>query len=325
MINLKKIGSIALAVMLCMTMLVSCGDEKKSTSEPSEKEVSLSGDVKIIAAEGTAYDSVSKLPSDYKVTKADDTMQVKETVCKGDFDLAVLSPLEAARLYNQNDNFKVVTTVSLADYSLAATGYVGTEEEPKLSYLSGRRIYALEQEPEVTEKPTVEIKDESIEIEEPLEMSEEVLRALMANENRTLYKNNLDWQGEDALKDIATVTNIRILADEKTVSGLEKNNENLVTLFDLGEMWNKNFGGDIPGYVLVASDEFLKDRSDEIEAVLNDMADNLEKAQKTTDEKLVVYNNSNRGISLIKKFNEAMAENNIDAIGGKELADSYYY
>lgn len=325
MINLKKIGSIALAIMLCMTMLVSCGDEEKSTSEPSEKEASLSGDVKIIAAEGTAYNSVSKLPSDYKVTKADDTMEVKETVCKGDFNLAVLSPLEAARLYNQNDNFKVVTTVSLADYSLAATGYVGTEEEPQLSYLSGRRIYALEQEPEVTEKPTVEIKDESIEIEEPLEMSEEVLRALMANENRTLYKNNLDWQGEDALKDIATVTNIRILADENTVNSLEKNNENLVTLFDLGEMWNENFGGDIPGYVLVASDEFLKDRSDDIEAVLNDMADSLEKAQKTTDEKLVVYNNSNRGISLIKKFNEAMAENNIDAIGGEELPDSYYY
>lgn len=331
MSKFKKIGSLALAVVLCMTMLVSCGDKGKNTAEPAEKKASLSGDVKIVAAEGTAYASVSKLPGDYKVKKAKDTMEVKATIVKGDFDLAVLSPIEAARLFVQNDNFKVVTTVALGDYEVGATGYVeNEEEEPNISYLRGKRIYALDEEPEVTDHVTVTLPDakdgeEELEIEAPLEMSEEVLRAVMADENIPLYSGSLDWQNEDALKDIATVSNIRILADGNTVKALEKDNEDFITLFDLGQMWNENFGGDIPGYVLVASDSFLKNRGKEISVVLDDMADNLKEAQKATKEKLVVYNNSNRGLSLIKKFNEAMEENNIDAIGGEELPNSYYY
>ena len=165
---------------------------------------------------------------------------------------------------------------------------------------------------------------EEIEMEEPLEMSEEVLRALMNANGRTLYSNNLDWQEKDALKDIATASPVRILADNATLDAIEKDNKDLKELFDLNSLWQENFKSDIPGYILIVNKDFISKRGDEIQVVLDDMADSLEEAQKTTKAKLVCYNNSNRGISLIKKFNKVMQEHNNNAIGGEVPSDYYY-
>lgn len=336
--SLKKMGAFALSLMLCVSMLVSCGgDDKKS--EEATKEASLSGNVKIVAAKGVPSDIVSKLPGDYKVSKVDDTVDVKEAVVDGEFDFAVLTPIEAAKLYNQKDNFRAVTTVSLGQWKLDATGYEG-EEDPTLAYLSGKRIYALDEEDEMDEEEKSEQEEskavaegeeaeeasdaEEIEMQEPLEMSEEVLRALMNANGRTLYSNNLDWQEKDALKDIATASPVRILADNATLDAIEKDNKDLKELFDLNSLWQENFKSDIPGYILIVNKDFISKRGDEIQVVLDDMADSLEEAQKTTKAKLVCYNNSNRGISLIKKFNKVMQEHNNNAIGGEVPSDYYY-
>lgn len=341
--SLKKMGAFALSLILCVSMLASCGNDDKK-SEEAPKEASLSGSVKIVAAKGTPSDIVSKLPGDYKVSKVDDTVDVKEAVANGEFDFAVLTPVEAAKLYNQKDNFKAVTTVSLGQWKLDATGYEG-EEDPTLAYLSGKRIYALDEEDEMDEEEKEELKDakqeeskavaegeeaeeaadaEKIEMEDPLEMSEEVLRALMNANGRTLYSNNLDWQEKDALKDIATASPVRILADNATLDAIEKDNKDLKELFDLNSLWQENFKSDIPGYILIVNKDFISKRGDEIQVVLDDMADNLGEAQKATKAKLVCYNNSNRGISLIKKFNKVMQEHNSNAIGGEVPSDYYY-
>lgn len=291
MLKLKKIISLTIAAVLCVGMLTGCGEEK-ATEEPA-KEAKLSGDVKIVAAKGTPYASVSHLPGDYKITETEDAEKTKDIIVTGDWDFAVLTPVEAAELYSENKNFQAVTTVSLGDWEIAANGY-GSEKEVTLAYLSGRKIYAQESE-----------------------MSEEILRALMVKNSRNLYANQMDWQSEEELEDISSVRGTTFMADSKTIATLMEKDDDIKILFDLGELWQENFKSDIPGYILVVNNDFVKDRGDEVEAVLNDMADKLEDAQKDTDDKLVVYNSSNRGINIIKKFNEAMDY--------EELSSDYYF
>lgn len=299
---LKKFTAAAMALTVCMCLLVSCGGEEKSpTSEPSSKTAELSGSVTIKAPEGVGYTAVSKLADGYNVTKEESEEAVIDKIKSGNYDFAVITPIEAAKLYKENGGFKAVTTLSLGNWQIAKNNYSEGQLD-KLTSLGGYRIYALEND-----------------------MSEEVLRTLMSANGRSLSGGLVKKVKSDEFVSQAGVRNAVFMAEPTLVNkGLEKNKDAKV-VFDIGKLWQENFKSDIPGYILIVNDSFAESREDEVATVVEDISKTTEEAQKETEEKLTSYGDSNRGINLIKKFNKVMEKHNANAIGGGEVSEAYYF
>lgn len=293
MSKMKKFIALALTLVLCLGIVTGCGKEESAPVEETKKEVALTGEVKMVAAEGAGYVSVSKLGSDYKVDKVEDMDAVVDAVKDGKYDFAVMDAKEAAELYEEEKGFKAIMPVYIADWKVALNQEEKIEE-PSIHDIYNRVMYVQE-----SEKSAVE-----------------VMKLIMKENDRQLYTSQIVYGDEDTLKAVAKESNGRILGKGQLVDEAANESENLQVLFSVNELWNDAFGGDIPGQILIVNDDFLKTRSAEVRTVLNHMAENMKDAQKDTAEKLVVYNTSNRGTSIIRTFNEAL---------GLELPLGYYF
>lgn len=293
MSKMKRILALTLTLVLCFTVMTGCGKEEAAPVEETKKEVALTGEVKILASEGAGHAAVSKLGGDYKVEEAEDMDEVVEGVKEGKYDFAVMDPLQAAELYEEEKGFKAVMPVYISDWKVA-----------------------LNQE-EVIEEPSIfDVYNRVMYVEESEKSAVDIMKLLMKANNRQLYTSQIVYGDEDVIKAISKEANGRILAKGRLVDEAAAETENLQVLFSVNELWNEEFGGDIPGQILIVNDDFVKNRGEEVRTVLNDMADNMESAQKETDEKLVVYNSTNRGTTIVRTFNEAL---------GLELPLDYYY
>lgn len=293
MSKMKRILPLALTLVLCLGMITGCGKEESVPVEDTKKEVALTGEVKMVAAEGAGYVAVSKLGSDYSVDKVEDMDAVVEAVKEDKYDFAVMDAQVAAELYEEEQGFKAIMPVYIADWKIALNQEEKIEE-PSIHDIYNRVMYVQE-----SEKSAVD-----------------VLKLIMKENDRQLYTSQIVYGDEDTLKAVSKETNGRILGKGQVVDEAANESENLQVLFSVNELWNEAFGGDIPGQILIVNEDFLKKRSEEVGTVLNHMADNMKDAQKETSEKLVVYNLTNRGASIIRTFNEAL---------GLELPLEFYF
>ncbi len=290
--------SLGIIVIICLGVLSSCGKEEIIEKD---KKIKLAGEIKIYATEGTSYASVSKLPKDYKVIKGDGLEKVKEALIDGKCDLAVLPAMEASKLYNTNGGIKAITTLSLGKWEVVSKGNIVTNP---FAFISGRKIYALE---------------------DVSQSSEAVLKAIMVKHNKNIYAGQIEFMDEKSFLNRAKVYGVTSIAKKSLTDELLAVEEDMTTVLSLDDVWQENFKTDIPEYVLVASDDFLSSRHEEIGVILEDLAKSLKEAQGETKDKLVSYDVSNRGLDLIKKFNDVMIEDNPDAIGGKKVSSEYYF
>lgn len=293
MSKMKRILPLALTLVLCLGMITGCGKEESVPVEDTKKEVALTGEVKMVAAEGAGYVAVSKLGSDYSVDKVEDMDAVVEAVKEDEYDFAVMDAQVAAELYEEEQGFKAIMPVYIADWKIALNQEEKIEE-PSIHDIYNRVMYVQE-----SEKSAVD-----------------VLKLIMKENDRQLYTSQIVYGDEDTLKAVSKEANSRILGKGQVVDEAAKESEDLQVLFSVNELWNEAFGGDIPGQILIVNEDFLKKRSEEVGTVLNHMADNMKDAQKETSEKLVVYNLTNRGASIIRTFNEAL---------GLELPLEFYF
>lgn len=285
--HLKKCAAFATAMLLCVSVLTSCGSDEESslTSEPSGDKAALSGEVEILIPEESNIAALSELPGDYEVKKQD-SEKISEAVKEGNFDLAVMTPIEAASLYNEDGGFKAVTAVSTGNWQLAKNNYMDGQFG-QLTDISGYIIYGIEGDT----------------------MAEEALRALLAANNRNLYSGQVRVADEETFLAQAGYYNAISLATTDEIKKVTDENKEAKVIFDLASLWQENFKSDIPAYIIVASDSFIKERGDELATVI----------AYTTD-----YDDSNRGISLVKKFIKVMEKHNVNAIGG-EVAEGFYF
>lgn len=157
------------------------------------------------------------------------------------------------------------------------------------------------------------------------QLGEDVLSTIMKANKSNLYTGLVQSVSEEQFERNLKYTNALYMADEKMIKEAISDNEDAKTVFDLNEIWQEQFKNDIPQYVLVVSDSFLEDREDEVATVVEDIYKTTDKAQKNTDAKLVSYKNSNRGINLIKSFNEVIEKYNSQAIGTEGISQDYYF
>ena len=147
----RKTIAVCLIAVLGIVSFTSCGEEEAKTAE-APKRASLESSVTMTVADGEAYSSVSKLSGDIKVDKVESQADVIRNIKAGKCDFAVLTPIEAARLYNQDKDIKVVTTLSLADWTIAENGYEGDPaEEEDLVRLGGQSFVGVNDNPIVEE------------------------------------------------------------------------------------------------------------------------------------------------------------------------------
>ena len=279
----RKLTAVCLALVLCAGLMCSCGKDENKTAVEEPVEVALSSDVNIAVMDGDGYASVSELPKDYRVEKVDDQDKLIDTIKEGKYDFAIVDPVVAAEIYSEEKGFKAVMPVYLSDWSVAVLGDPG-DKKPKVSQIASRIIYIPEDDA----------------------ASADILKAIVRENGRTLYSSQLRIINNDTFEMAAASEFSVIMANDKKVDQVISKNDKLKVWFDIGELWQESFGSSIPGEILIVNEDFLKNRGDEVATVLNDMAENMEKAQKATDKKLVVYNMSNRGIAIIKDFNKAM-------------------
>lgn len=283
MSKMKRILPLALTLVLCLGMITGCGKEESVPVENTKKEVALTGEVKMVAAEGAGYVAVSKLGSDYSVDKVEDMDAVVEAVKEDKYDFAVMDAQVAAELYEEEQGFKAIMPVYIADWKIALNQEEKIEE-PSIHDIYNRVMYVQE-----SEKSAVD-----------------VLNLIMKENDRQLYTSQIVYGDENTLKAVSKEANSRILGKGQVIDEAAKESENLQVLFSVNELWNETFRGDIPGQILIVNEDFLENRCEEVRTILNHMADNMKDAQKETSEKLVVYNSTNRGVSIIRTFNEAL-------------------
>lgn len=286
--HLKKCAAVATAMLLCVSMLTSCGggEETSLTSEPSGDKAAISGEIEIIAPSGGEIEAVRELPKDYTV-KEQESEKITETVRDGNFDLAIMTPVEAASLYNEVGGFKAVTAISTGDWKMAKNNYTDGQFK-EITDLSGYIIYGVEGDI----------------------MGQEVLRAIMSANGRTLYSGQVRTADEETFLQQSGYYNAVSLGTSEQIDKVTEANKEAKQIFDLADLWQENFKSDIPAYIIVASDSFIKERGDELAAVI---------ADTTT------YDDSNRGISLVKKFIKVMEKHDSDAIGGDVDEGFYFY
>lgn len=349
--------AVCLVAVLCVVSFTGCGDKEENGAEMPER-TPLESSVTMTVADGEAYNVVSKLSGDIKVNKVDNLQDVLKDIKNGKCDFAVLNPIDAARYYADNGGIKVVTTLALGDWKIAVKDVEDdAEQEKDLSKLGGQVIHGIkdQEEPEYdadegnsvqhgsleNSNGTVEEQhndgddaglEEADSVKEPMEellslkeMSEEVFQTLMSKEGYGFYDGQIRWDKMDEIDGNIDSFKAKLIGNENNVNKAIKGKDNFKVVYSLGEMWEKDFGNKIPGYVLVATDKFLKDRNNEVEGVLDAIADGMKENQKASDMKLVSYNLSNRGVIIVKDFIGALEKYNIDALDGKSINNGFYW
>lgn len=341
MCRFRKTIAVCLIAVLGIVSFTSCGDEEVKKAE-APKRTPLESSVTMTVADGEAFSTVGKLSGDIKLDKVKDQAEVLKTLKSGKCDFAVLNPIEAARYYNENGGIKVVSTLSLGEWKISINDYEGEPaDETDLVKLSGQTFVGINDEAYVekddadgseVEEGSLDaegnpVVDEGDEAEEPIElknMAEEVFQTLMAKEGYGFYDGQTEWVNVDDASDYIGETGATVMANEKNMKKATAKKD-FTEVYSLSDLWSKDFGNNIPGYVLVATDKFLKDRNYEVEGVLDAIADSLEDNQKGTDIKLVAYNTSNRGVIMVRDFMDNLAEYNSEAIDGEKVSRNFYW
>lgn len=321
----KKILAVTLILMLAITSLCSCGEEKEE-----EAPTSLSKTLKITATEGLGAKALEHLDGDYKKSTSKYGEESADTIASdmmlsGNADAAIVSPTAAAQLNSKTSNEVVeISPISIGDLYVVQNSYVQASKtvrvfneetklneykeemiETRINYLRGKTIVAYGN---------------------PGDVSQYVLQNIALKEGYfSIPDERIEWiNDEEAF--IERMGNYQTigLVGQPIASKLLKKNTNVKKVFNLNTKWKALFDGDIPMNVLLVTKE-LANNQDDLRILLNDLGAAIDKAKDGGDKDLVLYTESSRGVSILKKFNNAMYDFSAEVMGNEKPKDSFYY
>ncbi|MEG0918777.1 MAG: hypothetical protein RR967_02125 [Anaerovoracaceae bacterium] len=316
----KKILAVTLIMMLAVTSLSGCGADKED-----KVPTSLSKTLKVTSIDGLGTKALDNLDGDYKKSVSKDAEEVSGKILNGDVDGAIMSPTTAAQLNSKTSNEVVeISPISIGDLYVVQNSYVQ----------ASRTVRVYNEETKLSE-----YKEEKIETKmgflrgktivaygKPGDVSQYVLQNLALKEGYfSIPDENIEWI-DDEDKFIERMGNYQTigLASKPVVSKLLKENTNVKKVFDLNSKWKDHFDGDIPMNVLLVTKDLAKNK-DDLRVFLNDLGKAIDKAKEGGDKNLVLYTESSRGVSILKKFNNAMYDFSAEVMGNEKPKDSFYY
>lgn len=292
----KRILIAALSLTLCIGLLTACG-----SSSNKKQADTLDRNIIVAAFRGTGTDILKHIGSGYQIQSDSQLKKVESRIKKGDYDVAVIPTMSAAKLYGKTKgNLVEISPTSMDGIYLLSNQY--TLANGKLSSLASKTIYITGENATATR----------------------VFQYLMsqAGYRRGSYRMKaLNDYGEiaKALKDDG---NIAVVA-EPDARKIRNENSNVIRMMDLAKQWTRMTSLSLPRDVVIAKATFATQHPAALQQFIQDYA----RAEKKTRSAgtLVFYANTNRGTSLLKAFNQEMEHYSSDLFGKRSLRPSLYY
>lgn len=293
--NVKKLIAAAVAVMLVVVGVTSCG----STPDPV--------DVKVMALKGPTAMGMVQFMSEAEAGNYDDNNysfeiaasvdEVAPALMKGDVDIAAVPANMASVLYNKQENIQVLGVNTLGVIYICETG----DTVKSVSDLKGRTIYAS------GKGATPEYSLNYILEKNGLDPEKDV---------------NIQWKSEhsECVAALANDSEGIAMIPQPFVAAAQAKNSNIRVALDLTEEWEKVAGDDgstmITG-VVVARKDFVENNPEAVEAFLEHYRVSVDYVNENTDE----------GAALVGKYDivpeavakKAIPECNIVLITGEDM------
>lgn len=296
----KKAVWIALCLAAALFLLTACSDSGSGTEEKSRD--TLSSSVKMAVYEGTAGSVTKNLGSDYKITRYNELLKLEKAVRRGDYDVAVLPTTDADWLYGKTGkDLVMLSPTSSGGIYLLSNSY--QTASTKMTAFAGKTIYVT------GERSTGAV----------------VFRFLMqqAGIGTSSYTIKVLDSYEEIEKAINDYGNFAIV-EQPYASRYMKKNSSVVKLRSLGDLFEEETDLKVPTDCMICSRDFYRDRYDDLPLVMADYQKATEKA-KDRNARAVFYGSSSRGVSLLRRFNKALAGSVTDLYGGAGDTGRLYF
>lgn len=317
--NRKRIIMVLLSMILLTLMLNGCGANDIQES-PKEETLTINDEVSVLTMDGLAEESTKGLPDKCVVKTVSDSVEMEDAVRTGSYDIAILDTASAARMYEKTKGDVVeISPIEYGDIKVVEKNYEQTEVT--------RNVYneKTNQYEEVTEK-----------LETPLTYLRSRKVIAFGSENSVLdvtfnnvfaksyvyfYEGQVEWTTDVSdFKDKVENQDYVGVGYDTDIDPIMKDNSDIKMVFDVSDEWYKLYDMEIPKYVLIANKKFYSNRTDDFNAFINKYADTNGKT-----EGVVFYKESNRGLDILKKYNDTLEGIDIEAVGGEKIPSSIYW
>ena len=279
----KKIIALLAMVLTALLLFSACGEEEKKGEKKKEEPTTLSKEVTVVAQRGSAAVGVFRVMGEnYKVKTFKKIGDVRDAVKSGKYDAAVLPSATAGEMYKRTKRGLVeMSPVTMDGVYVVASGFNKDTFRP--SFMMGKRAVCM------GKNTTADRVWQKVMTDQGASVS--AVRMRYVNSYSAAKKAFAEW---GAL----------VVCTEPYASKLAKISE-VTKVYDLSKAYMDGGRQQVPTDVLVASKAMIKNRADDVTIMMNEYEKAMENPPKSKA-KLVFYNQTNRGIQLLRDFNKTM-------------------
>lgn len=279
----RRFMALLALVLAALVLFTACGEEEKKKAKKEEDTNVLSEKVRVVAQDGAAGLKVFRNMGDnYEVKTFKKIGDLRSAIKRGNYDAAILSTGIAAEMYERTKKGLVeVSPVSLDGIYVVANGY--NKNDFRLSYLVKKNVVCMDKN----------------------STADQVWQKVMTDGQQSISSVKMKYVNsyEASVKPFASWAAL-VICTEPYASRLTKLSE-VFKILDLAELYRENGHGQVPTDVLVVSKKMAKYRTNDVRVMKNEYETALSAVGKTKAN-LVFYNQSNRGIQLLREYNKTM-------------------
>lgn len=278
----KKIIALLAMVLTALLIFTACGEEEKKEKK-EEEPTTLSKEVTVVAQKGTAALKVFRLMGDnYKLKTFKKIGDLRDAVKNGKYDAAILPTATAGEMYKRTKKGLIeVSPVTLDGIYVVANGYNKDTFRP--SFMMGKRAVCM------GKNTTADRVWQKVMIDQGASIS--AVRMKYVNSYKAAKEAFAEWGA-------------MVVCAEPYAASLDKISE-VNKVYDLSRSYTEGARDQVPADVLVVSKKMAKKRADDVKIMMNEYEQAMENPPKSRA-KLVFYNQTNRGIQLLREFNKTM-------------------
>lgn len=297
----KPLAILLILLVSATTVLAGCGNDNGSGTEDQNK--TLTGTVKIITQTGPGADALGAMPDGYQVQSFKTKDEVVGQILNDSYDLAIVDPVTAAKLYNQSGGDLVaISPIELGGWHIISNN--GYMTDGQITALSGKTVVSADRDG----------------------TGYAALRKLLEDQNiNPDYRITMEWTDTSAqvLAALKTTGTVALLSDPAASQALAgSGTSKTISDIDLGQLWETAYGYPIPSEIVIANKQFVKNRSADLGLFLETVTGSIDKAKKSSSANLVFYN-STRGMEILKSYLTTLED--LTLLGGKAPDTAFYY